>query len=195
MLKEVVKIKEMILFFVDDILEIVYNGKVITRELKDAISHGMITNKEKFAFEFVEIMKKEKVKSKLFGGSVTVVKEPFYHPSYLFYLEHILEDIGFVKIHYINIEDLFSKNDVYVEVNNSYMVINIDSGIFIDLTVFKDIPKIIDLFSSLNGKNILLFGKNKNIPSIKLDNSQVYYLENYTNYISQSLLKAKKYDA
>ncbi len=187
--------KKLILYFVDDTLQIVYNDTVIKEKLKNAINNGMIYDKDKFTIEFVKILKKEKVKIKLFGGSITVVKEPFYHPSYLFYLEHLLEDIGFATVSYINIQDLFVKDGVYIGVNNNYMTIYFDKAIFIDLNVFKDIPKIIEFFWDLNDKNILLFGNNKIIPSIKLQNNEVYYFENYNNFINQSLLKVKKYDA
>lgn len=187
--------KKLILYFVDDTLEIVYNGKVIKEKLKNAINNGMIYDKERFAMEFVKIMKKEKVKIRLFGGSITIAKEPFYHPSYLFYLERVLEDIGFTTISYIDIQDLFVKDGIYIEVNNNYMIIYSDKAILIDISVFKDIPNTIEHILGLHDQNILLFGKNKNIPSVKLQNNAVYYFENYNNFITQSLLKVKKYDA
>ena len=73
------------------------------------------------------------------------------------------------------------------------MVIH-NEKLFIDLTVFKDIPKILEYFPSLKENHLLLFGKNKNIPLIKAKNISIYYYENYINYIIESLINVKKYD-
>lgn len=186
--------KEMILYFVDDTLEIVYNNKTFSFKLKDIIYQGQIIDKDLFYVEFNKILKTIKIRSKLFGDKIYVVKEPFYLPSYLFFLNHILEDVGFVKIEYISIKDLFSESDgVNIEINKSYMVIHNEKNIFIDLNIFKDIPKVIDYCLNNEVQNVFLFGKNKDIPLIQVNNIDVYYYENYGNYIIESLTKIKKY--
>ncbi|MDE5539476.1 MAG: hypothetical protein K2J20_03210, partial [Bacilli bacterium] len=69
-----------------------------------------------------------------------------------------------------------------------------NKGIMLDLDYFKDIPYVLNYFQSYYKEDIILFGKNKNIPNIKVKDKNVYYFENYQDCITDSLLKVNKYD-
>ena len=73
------------------------------------------------------------------------------------------------------------------------MVVNFDKGLFLDFNYFNDIPTVLSLFQDKFKDDIVLFGCNKNIPFIKIKNKNVYYFENYKDYITESLPKVKKY--
>jgi len=155
----------------------------------------MIIDKQKFMEEFITIIKKYKIKSKIFSNNITLVKNAFYNNRDLYYLESIFVELGFLKVNYVNINELLPNDSVtYIEINNSYIVIYLNKCVYLDLDIFKDIPKILNYFNDLYLDNIVLFGKNKNIPNIKLNDKLIYYLENYNSYITDSLLKVKKYD-
>ena len=187
--------KNLVVYFVDDILNIVYNSRVINIRLKCIIRHGNIFDKQKFMDEFIKILKKENIKGKLFGDSITIVKNAFYTNRDVYFLENVFMELGFLKISFLDVRDLLPSEDVtFIEVNNSYMVLYLDEGVFLDLKYFKDIPKILDYFSTIKA-NVILFGLNKNLPKIKLKNKEVYYYDNFQNYITESLLKVKKYGA
>lgn len=187
-------ILNILVFIVDDVLNIVYNYKVINKKMPDIINKGYILDRETFMKEFENTLKKEKVKSKFLGNNITIVKDAFYNSYDLYYFESLFHDLGFLKVNFLNIDLLFSNEDAtFIEVNNSYMVLNLDKGIYLDLEYFNDIPKIIDYFSPFLKDSIILFGLNNYIPKIHIKNKKVYYYDNYQNYISESLLKVKKY--
>lgn len=189
-------LKKIIVFIVDDVINIVYKAKVINIRLKDVVNKGMIVNKAKFIEEFMKVMKKEKIKTKLFGDNIVVVKNSFYNYRDLFYLESIFNDLGFLQVEFLDIRELLKDKDVtFVEINNSYLVINLKEGIFLDLDYFKDVPKIIEYFKDAVSDVIILFGVNKNIPKFKVKNKEVYYYDNYVTYITDCLLKVNKNDA
>lgn len=183
----------MILYFVDNMVEGVYDKKTFSYVFRNSVLKGQIVNKEEFIVEFNSLLKKEKIKSKFFGIDITIIKEPFYTPSYLFYLENILEELGFVKVNYILMEDMLDKNDTYIEINNSYICIFANKKIYIDLDVFKDIPFIIKYFDMYYNGNIIMFGKNKNIPQIKINNKLLYYYDDFANFVVKCLHKVNKY--
>lgn len=81
---------------------------------------------------------------------------------------------------------------IFVEVNNNYLVFYLSDVLYLDMKYFKDIPKIINILSSFFDKDIAFFGLNKCIPSISVNGVNIYYLENYDKYITQSLPKVKK---
>lgn len=184
----------MIIYIVEDTLHIVYKEKLITTVLKNCIQKGYIFDKEIFIQEFNKIIKKEKIKSKLFGDNITIVNNGYFKVSDLFFLESIFNDLGFIKIEFLNITELLPVMDaIFVEVNNNYLVIYLSDVLYLDMKYFKDIPKIINILSSFFNKNIAFFGLNKCVPSIKVNGVNTYYLENYDKYITQSLLKVKKW--
>ncbi len=186
--------KKIILFLVEDILNIIYNNKSIEVVLKDILYQGNIIDRAKFMEEFIKVLKKEKIKGKLFGDDVYIVLNSYYTVRDKYFLESVFLELGFLKVIWIPIKDVLpDEAAIYIEINNSYMVINLDKGLFIDLNYFKDIPKILMQFLDGDKSDIVLFGKNKNIPFIKLKNKNIYYFENYLHYITESLLKVKKY--
>lgn len=73
--------KEMTLFFVDDFLNIVYKDRVIQNKLKDIISKGYIVDRSRFVEEFLKIIKKEKIKGKLFGDNINIVYNSYFSSS------------------------------------------------------------------------------------------------------------------
>jgi len=192
----VIRIKDMMIYFVENTFSLIYKGKVISTTLKNAIHKGYITDKTDFMEEFLKVIKREKIRSKLFGDEITIVKNAYYRTSDLFYLESIFSELGFVKVHFFDILELLPEEDAtYIEVNSSYMVLYFADGVYLDLNYFCDIPRILDYFSRQFKSSLILFGVNPNIPKIKVKNKEVYYFEGFSNYITQSLLKVKKYDA
>ena len=185
----------MTLFFVDNLVNIVYKDKVFGLKLKGILEKGNIIKRTEFMEEFGKFLKKEKVKSKLFGDNIVIVKNTFYNNRDLYFLENIFLEIGFNKVIYLEIEKLLpDRNATFIEINNSYLIIYLDKTIFVDLEFIKDIPVVIKFFSDLFKDDIILFGTNQYIPKIKIPKINIYYLENYNSYINESLLKVKKYD-
>lgn len=188
-------LKNIVVFIVDDFINIVYNNRVINKKLSNVIDKGFIVNKSNFIEEFIKLSKKEKIKTKLFGEIITIVKNSFYSISDVAFIENIFNELGFLKVDYLDIKELFSLEDAtFIEINNSYMVINFDIGLYFDLDYFKDIPRILDYFSLFIKEDLILFGTNKNIPKINVKNKKVYYYDNFENYIAESLLRVKKCD-
>ncbi len=181
----------MILFIEDNKLFII-NKKVVHDYKCKSINKGFIINKDMFINEFLKIIKKEKIKLKMLGNDIKIVKNSYFKEADIYYLENILNELGFLKIEYIDIKDFFKDEATYIEVNNTYMIINLDEGLYLDLDYYKDIPKILNYFNVLLNKNIVFFGLNKNIPFIKVMNKDVFYMDNYQNYIPESLLKVEK---
>lgn len=185
-----------IAYIVEDILYLIYKDRVIQNSLKDVIYQGFIIDKEKFMDSFLKIIKKEKIKNKLFGDTITILKNAFYSSSDIFFLDSIFNELGFIKVNYWDIHPFLSDDHAtYIEINESYMIVYLDKDIYLDLKYFKDIPTILGCLKYYFKDYIILFGMNKNIPNIKLKNFDIYYLEEPKNYILKSLLKVKKYDA
>ncbi len=185
--------KQLTLYFVDDVMYIFYKERVIDVRLSNIVSKGIIVDREKFIDEFTKILKKEKIKGKLFGDNIYVVKNVFYNVRDIFFLDSIFLELGFLKVIYLDIKKYISKNNTtYIEVNNSYMIIYVQDGIFLDLDYFKDLPRILDYFKNVYHGDLVLFGRNKNIPNIKLENKQIYYFENFSTYVVDGLLKVNK---
>lgn len=188
--------KEIFVFLVDDMLNIVYNSKVINKRMKDIIVKGRIVDRLKFMEEFIKVLKQEKVKTSLFGGNITFVKDVYFNEMEVFFLDNIFIEMGFNKVIYLDIRKLLPNMDAtFIELNNTYMVINgKDVVLFLDLDYFKDIPSILNYLETYLKGDIVLFGVNKIIPNIKLNGKDIYYLDDFANYISRRLLKVKKYD-
>lgn len=181
----------MIIYIVDNILNIIYKGKVISKTFKDSVSKGYVINRELFIRDFSLILKKEKIKSKLLSDKIIIVNNAFYRNSDLFMLEHIFNELGYVKIQFWDIRELLKKDYNYIEINNTYMVLYLEKAIYLDLDYFKDIPKIIDYFKDYLSKDIIVFGGYKYLLDL-VKNRNFYYFENYKSYITDSLLKVNK---
>ena len=89
--------KELVVYFCDDTIEIIYNKKVIKKKL-ESVYQGMVVDRTKFMESFLAILKKERIRSKLFGDKIYVVKDVYFQPSDLHYLESIFADLGFIII-------------------------------------------------------------------------------------------------
>ena len=183
----------MIVYIVENSFHCVYKNRIISVDLKNCIQKGYIVNKEVFMQEFNKMLKKEKIKTKLFGDNITFVNNGYFSTGDLFFLENIFNDLGFIKVDFLDIRDLFpDMNVIFVEVNESYLIIYLNDILYLDLTYFKDIPAILNSLKSFFDKDIAFFGLNKSIPNIHTKDVYSYYIENYKNYITQSLLKVKK---
>lgn len=183
----------MIIYIVENSFHCVYKNRIISVDLKNCIQKGYIVNKEVFMQEFNKMLKKEKIKTKLFGDNITFVNNGYFSTGDLFFLESIFNDLGFIKVDFLDIRDLFpDMNVIFVEINESYIIIYLKDTLYLDLTYFKDIPVILNSLKTAFDKDIAFFGLNKSIPNIHIKNVYSYYIENYKNYITQSLLKVKK---
>lgn len=180
----------MIIYLCDNELFIINKKHIISNKLK-SIDKGFIINKEEFINEFLKIIKKEKIKIKLLNNSIKIVNNTYFHSSDLFYLENIFNELGFEKIEFLDIKELLSDNATYLEINNTYLVIT-NEGIYLDLDYFKDIPKILEYFDKILKNKIILFGQNKIIPLIKVNNKEIFYFDNYQKFVLESLLKVEK---
>lgn len=187
-------LKELVVYFCDNVLYIIYNGNVISKKL-DSVSQGMVVDRTSFMESFLKILKQEKIKSKLFGDKIYLVKDVYFQPSDLFYLENIFTELGFIKVVFLDIKDYFNEDYTYIGVFQNYIVFYLDRPFLFDLYYCKDFPKLIEYFKDYYQKFVLLFGTNKNIPNIHSNVVSIYYIDNFQNYITQSLLKVKKYDA
>lgn len=186
----------MTLFFVDDVLNVIYKDKALNLKLKDIIFQGNIIDRARFMEEFIKFLKKEKIKSKLFGDNITIVKNVSFNNRDLYFLENAFLELGFAKVEFMDIKSLLpDMSGLFIEVNINDMVIYKDEEVFISLEYIKDIPKVIGYFIKDIKDNIILFGTNKYIPNIKIHDVNLYYLDNFESYITESLLKVKKYDA
>ena len=183
----------MIVYIVESSFHCVYKNRIISVDLKNCIQKGYIVNKEVFMQEFNKMLKKEKIKTKLFGDNITFVNNGYFSIGDLFFLESIFNDLGFIKVDFLDIRDLFpDMNVIFVEVNESYIIIYLKDILYLDLTYFKDIPAILNSLKSFFDKDIAFFFLYKSIPNIHIKSVYSYYIENYKNYITQSLLKVKK---
>ena len=141
----------MILYFVDDYVNIIGLDKVFKKRIEKGIDKGIIKDKKVFGEEFLKVLKKEKIKNKVWRDKIKVVKNSFFNERDLYYIGILFEELGFLGVEYIEIRDLLpDDNRSYIEINNSYMVINIDreTSVMIDFNCFKDIPDILDYFKN-----------------------------------------------
>ena len=183
----------MTIYIVDNNLALINKDKIVKREFQ-SINKGYIENKEKFRDEYIRFLKEEKIKNRILNDKVEIVFNSYYRNSDKFYLESIFEDLGYLKIEFKELKDILDLDKaIYIEVNKNYMVINLDKGIYIDLDYFKDIPKILSIIDKINQKDIILFGSNKYISQIKLKDKMIYYIDKPESFLTESLLKAKKY--
>lgn len=184
---------ELVVYFYDNVVSIVYKDRVIKQEL-DSISEGLVVNRTSFMESFVSIIKKEKIKSKLFGDKIYVVKDAYFRSSDLFYLESMFMEMGFIKVIFKNIEELFYEGYTYIGVFQDYVVFYLDKPAIFDLTYFKDLSKLLAYFKSYYQEYVVLFGTNPDIPKISSNLINLYYIDHYQDYITQSLLKVNKCD-
>lgn len=185
---------DMILYFVDDILNIINNKKIISIKMKDIIYQGSILKRNLFIEEFNKTIKKEKIKSKLFGDKVKIVKNIFYNNRDLYYLESLFLELGFIKVEFIDVLEMLPDRDAtFIEINKDYMIIYLEKCLFVDLNLINDIPRVLKYFKSEFKEDVILFGTNALISKIQVPELNIYYLENSDSYICDSLLKVKKY--
>lgn len=183
----------MIIYFANETFYLVYNRKIIAVTLKQIISKGMIYHKSEFMEAFIKTLKKEKIKSKLFGDTITIL-DIGYSIIDRFYLESIFLELGFIKVEYYDVRNFFQDGyATYVLINDRNMILFLNDTINLDLDYFKDIPKILDYFKEHFGDYLIFLGSNSFIPDIRLKGIDVYYLEEYTDFIPKCLLKVKKY--
>ncbi len=181
----------MIIYIVDNKINIIYKNKIISKEF-ESVQDGYIIHKDKFMSEFLNIQKKEKIRSKLLGDKIDIIKESFYTVSDITFIESIFFDLGFVKVNFRDIKDFFDREATYIEVNKNYLVINLDKGLYLDLNYYKDIPKIIEYFKEFMFRDIIFFGTNKIIANIRIKGFNVYFMDDSVTYITDCLLKVKK---
>ena len=105
--------KELIVYFYDNVICIVYQNKIIEKKL-DSIYQGLVVDRTKFMESFLAILKKEKIKSKLFGDKIYVVRDAYYSVRDLYYLESMFVEMGFINIVQVHRFDntLLSKREI-----------------------------------------------------------------------------------
>lgn len=182
----------MILYIVEDTLHCVYKGNLISAKFS-SLEKGYIIDKDLFILEFNKLLKNKKVKTKIFGEDITFVNNGYFTIGELFFIENIFNELGFIKVEFLDIRELLPVMDViFVEVNNNYMILYLKDILYVNLNYFKDIPMILNVLKSYFSKDIAFLGLNKCIPKMYIKNVNYYYIENYSTYITQSLLKVKK---
>ncbi len=187
-------LKDLIVYFCDDYIHIVNHHQVIHKRL-DCIQKGLVVDRTKFMESFLAILKKEKVKSKLFGDTICVVKDVFFRASDLFYLESIFSELGFIKVVFMDIQELFCEGYTYIGIFQDYIVFYLKQPLILDLSYVSDILKLIEYLKDYYLEYVVLFGTYSDIPKFQSNKIPLYYIDNYTNYITDSLLKVKKCDA
>ncbi len=186
--------KELMVYFCDDTLSVLYQDRIIKKNFK-SIEKGQVIDAKGFMDSFLELLKKEKIKSKLFGDKIYVVKDAYHNVRDLFFLENLFTQLGFVKVIFFDIKKLFRDDYTYIGVYQDYIVFYLDDPVVLTLNYFKDIPKMIDYFKGYYHGYVLLFGSNENIPNIQSNLVNLYYIDDFQNYVTQSLPKVKKYGA
>lgn len=184
--------KELIVYFCDNTVSIIYNTRVISQKL-DSIYQGLVVDRIKFIESFIQILKKEKIKTKLFGDKIYIVKDAYFNGRDQFYLENIFLELGFVQVLFFDIHNLFECDYTYIGVFQDYIVFYLDKPVFLELYYFKDFPKLLSYFREYYQSYVVLFGTNKNILNINNLDFNIYYIDNYKDFIVKSLLKVKKY--
>ena len=187
-------LKGLIVYFCDNCLHLIYNKKVIVKSL-DSINQGLVVDRTSFMDSFLSILKKEKIKSKLFGDKIYVVKDVYFNNRDVYFLDNMFMELGFIKVVYLDIRDFFETDYSYIGIFKGYIVFYLDSPIILSLEYFNDFPKLIDYFKDHYKKYIVLFGSNTNIPLIHSNLVSIYYIDQFQSYIAESLLKVKKYGA
>lgn len=187
-------LKELIVYFCDNCIHLIYNKKVIIKVL-DSINQGLVVDRTSFMDSFLSILKKEKIKSKLFGDKIYVVRDVYYNNRDIYFLDNMFMELGFIKVVYLDIRDFFEADYSYVGVFKDYIVFYLDSPVILSLDYFKDFPKLIEYFKAYYKKYVVLFGSNVNIPLIHSNLVSIYYIDQFQSYIAESLLKVKKYGA
>jgi len=178
----------MIVYLVDKVINIINKNKVISSEFK-SLNKGMIDDKDLFIIEFKELMKVNKIRGKLLNDNIKIINT-YYNKRDQFYLEAIFTELGFFKVIFEDIKGIFLNNDYsYIEINNTYLVIYLDNRIGIDIKYFNDALEVINIFKDKLKDNIILFGVNEIIPKIKIKNKNIYYLDNYEDYIIKKFIK------
>ena len=183
----------MVIYIVDDEINIVDNSKVINKKLENIIDRGRIKNRLKFINEFINICKQAKIKNKLLGENIRIIKNSFYNESDLFYLENIFNELGYNKVIFKNIEDYFlNKEATYIEFNKQYLVINLREVIFWDGKYFDDLALIFRILAKDIKKQVIFFGNNKLIEKVKINGKNVYYMSDYQHYLVKRILEENK---
>lgn len=159
----------------------------------DSIYQGLVVDRIKFIESFIQILKKEKIKTKLFGDKIYIVKDAYFNGRDQFYLENIFLELGFVQVLFFDIHNLFECDYTYIGVFQDYIVFYLDKPVFLELYYFKDFPKLLSYFREYYQSYVVLFGTNKNILNINNLDFNIYYIDNYKDFIVKSLLKVKKY--
>lgn len=184
--------KELIVYFCDNCIHLIYNQKVIVRNL-DSLKEGVIVDRTSFMEDFISILKKEKIKSKLFGDKIYVVKDAYFNNRDIYFLDDMFIELGFIKVVYIDIYTFFEEKYSYIGVFQDYVVFYLELPIVLSLKYFNDLSNLIYYFKDYYKEYIVLFGTNSNIPSIHFNSFPVFYIDHYKNFITESLLKVKKY--
>lgn len=185
----------MIIYFRDNTFYLVYKDKIIESTSKDCVKKGFLINKDLFIIEFTHMLKKERIKSKLFGSDITILKNSFYRESDCAFLENIFIELGFNKVLFMDMKDVLTdESATYIEINQSYFVVYLEDALYFDIKYFKDIPKILEYLKDNFKDYVILFGSSSLIPHIKVNGVVIYYLENPALSVLNSLLKVKKCD-
>ena len=69
--------KELVVYFYDDVVNILYHNKVISRKLS-SVRQGLVVDRTSFMESFLSILKKEKIKSRLFGDKIYIVQDVYF---------------------------------------------------------------------------------------------------------------------
>lgn len=184
---------DIVVYFSDNTLSLIYKKRIIKKAMK-SIRRGLIEDTKSFMNDFMDIMKKEKIKSKLFGDKICVVQDAFYSVRDLVYLESVFSQLGFLKVEFWDINKAFYPKYTYIGMFKDYMVLYLKKALVIDLNYFKNITKVIDYFKEYYQNYVVLFGSNALIPNIHSKLVNIYYIDRYEDYITQTLLIEKKYD-
>lgn len=173
------------IYFREDKIFFVDKSLVINKIFKSLL-FGRIIDKNLFINEFNEFLKINNIKIGLIGSKLKIVKNAYFNLSDIYFLEQIFLDMGFLKIEFLDINTFYlNKEDVYIELNQDYLVYKNNIYILNDINNLK-------VFLSLIlpcDVNIVLYGNNPLIPKIVLKDKNIYYVDNYENFIVDALKK------
>ncbi len=165
------------LFFLDIAKDKIYKEKF--KSLKE----DNIVNSAKFINEFSKFLKKNHIKTTLFGENISFIKNKQINPVILEKYEEILKEY-FHKIEYINLEELLriDKDMAYLHITKNYidyyfMKKNQINSLRIDLEIFnQQLNKAIhhSITTIYKPKKMMVFGNQDNNSQIAESIKQNY---------------------
>lgn len=192
------------ILYLDDFINL-YSKKnhalIILKPYRNTLRNGMIIDRNKFIKKFQKIIDEYNLGSTFFNENIFIVINNLHTYEDKILLKDIMEELNYKNIKFIQETEYLklNKDNIYINYNNSYfyiLYINELGKIEVNLYKKDDINNgfIKYIIKSLNGKNIILYGKNiKELENIlKKEKIDYYFYDDSDNLLIKFLLHNKK---